>query len=155
MRMRKLGHTKNQNWTKKSLQQRNGKSSVEKPKEENRQDGISENNEVQVETAAMLISQTMVKSDDRSLWYLSSFSYLKNIRVMAWIRGFLLNSRPGSECLRGGLSQSESTAAECIMWKLVQQGEFPRGSEHIRGLAVAVADDQLYHVKAKLSLKSR
>jgi len=77
----------------------------------------------------MLVSQTTMKSDDRSLWYLpsSSYMYLKNIRVMAWVRRLLWNSKPGSERIRGGLSPSESTEAESMVWKLVQQGEFPKG----------------------------
>jgi len=99
-----------------------------------------------------LLAGHVTKADDEMHpWYLVSSSYAKNIRVVAWIRRFICNSRPSESKQTGTLTIQEFLEAESVVLRCVQSEEFPEQSEAIRGLVVARASDGLYHVKTRLT----
>ncbi|UYV62396.1 hypothetical protein LAZ67_2000392 [Cordylochernes scorpioides] len=73
---------------------------------------------------------TTVKSTDH--WYMKYFSsFIKNVRMMAWIRRFINNLRSSTK-VKGELSVKEIDEAELALLKLVQAECFP--SHSIPGL---------------------
>ena len=86
-------------------------------------------------------------------WYLTSSSYVKNIRVVAWMRRFISNCRASDSKQIGILTVQEFLDAETVVLRIVQSEEFPKQTELIRGLVVAKATDGLYHVKTKLTYR--
>jgi len=88
---------------------------------------------------------------DTRPWYLTSSSYLKNIRVVAWMRRFISNCRLNKSKQTGTLTVQEFFDAETVIMRSVQSEEFLKQSKHLRGLVVAKANDGLYHVKTKLT----
>lgn len=99
-------------------------------------------------TVAVMVNQE-VKVDKH--WYVTSSSYSKNICVITWIRRFIHNARMENAKLTGNITLDEFSMAETVMLKIVQQEEFVEKSGTIQGLRVQKADDDLYHVKTKLT----
>ncbi|UYV72544.1 hypothetical protein LAZ67_9003635 [Cordylochernes scorpioides] len=92
---------------------------------------------------------TTVKSTDH--WYMKYFSsFIKNVRMMAWIRRFINNLRSSTK-VKGELSVKEIDEAELALLKLVQAECFP--SHSIPGLKVCEVEGIL-RVKTKLIYSS-
>ncbi|UYV65295.1 hypothetical protein LAZ67_3003849 [Cordylochernes scorpioides] len=92
---------------------------------------------------------TTVKSTDH--WYMKYFSsFIKNVRMMAWIRRFINNLRSSTK-VKGELSVKEIDEAELALLKLVQAECFP--SHSIPGLKVSEVEGIL-RVKTKLIYSS-
>ncbi|UYV74213.1 hypothetical protein LAZ67_11002500, partial [Cordylochernes scorpioides] len=89
---------------------------------------------------------TTVKSTDH--WYMKYFSsFIKIVRMMAWIRRFIYNLRSSTK-VKGELSVKEIDEAELALLKLVQAECFP--SHSIPGLNVCEVEGIL-RVKTKSS----
>jgi hypothetical protein len=58
------------------------------------------------------------------LWYMTSSSYNKNIRVFAWMQRFIRHSRPSSVKCSGSVTVEEFCQSETVVLKLVQEAEF-------------------------------
>ena len=86
-------------------------------------------------------------------WYLTSSSYVKNVRVVAWTRRFIFNCRASDLKQTGILTVQEFTDAETVILRMVQSEEFLKQAELIRGLVVVKAADGLYRVKTKLTYR--
>ncbi|UYV65022.1 hypothetical protein LAZ67_3002850, partial [Cordylochernes scorpioides] len=92
---------------------------------------------------------TTVKSTDH--WHMKYFSsFIKNVRMMAWIRRFINNLRSSTK-VKGELSVKEIDEAELALLKLVQAECFP--SHSIPGLKVCEVEGIL-RVKTKLIYSS-
>ncbi|UYV60209.1 hypothetical protein LAZ67_1000406 [Cordylochernes scorpioides] len=92
---------------------------------------------------------TTVKSTDH--WYMKYFSsFIKNVRMMAWIRRFINNLRSSTK-VKGELSVKEIDEAELALLKLVQAECF--SSHSIPGLKVCEVEGIL-RVKTKLIYSS-
>jgi hypothetical protein len=101
--------------------------------------------------AASLLSAGEEDDQKTPRWYLRSSSYVKNIRIMAWVRRFQKNSKPGASKKAGGQSVEEFQEAEYIMSKFVQQQTLPKKCDIFGGLVIVKADDGLYE---PMSVKS-
>jgi len=101
-----------------------------------------------IASVALLVNPSVEVSGDMHPWYLISSSYVKNIRVVAWIRRLIFNSRATDLKQTGTLIVQEFLA---VVMRNVQSEEFLKQSERIRGLVVTKATDGLYHVKTKLT----
>jgi len=106
------------------------------------------NHDEHVASVALLVNHVQ---GDIQLWYLVSSSYVRNIRVIAWLRRFIINSKPGSPKQSGSLSVQEFVDAETVIIRIVQQEVFQKCSEATRTLVVEKGSDELYHVKTKLT----
>ncbi|UYV83191.1 hypothetical protein LAZ67_23000125 [Cordylochernes scorpioides] len=92
---------------------------------------------------------TTVKSTDH--WYMKYFSsFIKNVRMMAWIRRSINNLRSSTK-VKGELSVKEIDEAELVLLKLVQAECFP--SHSMPGLKVYEVEGIL-RVKTKLIYSS-
>jgi len=76
------------------------------------------------------------------------------VRVIAWVRRFIVNSRGISKNLASNVSYNECGAAAITILRLVQREQFPTDSLNINGLAVEKNDDELHCVKTKLIFKN-
>ena len=112
-----------------------------------------ENNE-HTAAVALLVNHVVVADNSTHPWYLTSSTYVRNIRVVAWMRRFVFNSRSGSMKQTGILTVQEFSDAETVVMRNVQSEEFPKQSDRIRGLVVEKTADGLYHVKTKLTYGS-
>lgn len=92
------------------------------------------------------VTAMLNQEDGDKLWYMTSSSYNKNIRVFAWMQRFIRNSRPGSVKCSSSVTVEEFCQSETVVLKLVQEAEFTDKNGSIHGLRVQKADDGLYHV---------
>jgi hypothetical protein len=93
----------------------------------------------------------MLTATSSHAWYVSRFStYMKNIRVMAWIRRFVGRTRKQSDQV-GQLTVEEIKFAEFHIMKLIQQEAFPTKGEVIGGIRVVRNEDGLICVNTKLT----
>lgn len=99
--------------------------------------------------SATLLVNT-VTSDDGGPWYLRCSTYIKNVRVVAWIRRFVSNCKLRCQKTVGELATQEFIDAENIVVRAVQQEEFSDSGKTINGLMVSTDSDGLYRVKTKL-----
>ena len=91
----------------------------------------------------VLVNNVAKVNDGMQLWYVVSSSYVRNIRVIAWLRRFINNSKPVSPKKCGGLYIQEFIDAETVVIRIVQQEEFPKNSEATRALVVEWGQDEL------------
>ena len=73
--------------------------------------------------------------------------------MMAWLRRFVTNCKSTEIKRTGHLSDQEFVEAETVVLKLVQREEFTERRKISTGLVVEMDEDQLYHVKTKLTLR--
>ena len=100
----------------------------------------------------LLASCVAEDNTDSHLWYLLSSSYVKNMRVVAWIKRFVSNIRPHNVKQAGNLTVQEVTDAETTVLGIIQQ-EFVSQNKATKGLVIEMGKDGLYHVKTKLTHK--
>ena len=102
--------------------------------------------------ASVVLADHVTETDSGgfSPWYLISSNYVKNIRVVAYLRRFVFNSRSRDVKQSGPVSVQEFLDAENVVIRNVQLEEFPKQVAVIKGVMVTRAADGLYHVKTKL-----
>ena len=83
-------------------------------------------------------------------WYISKFSsYSSNVRVMGWIRRFVINCKEKVK-QPGELTVAEVNEAERTLFKLVQEEQFSSKANEINGIRVVHEEDGLIRVASKL-----
>jgi hypothetical protein len=102
-------------------------------------------------SVGLLENHVAMSSVDVHPWYIVSSSYIRNIRVIAWMRRFLANSRPRSVKRTGPLTVQEFIDSEITVMRIIQQEELANQSKIFKGLVVQKATDGLYHVKTKIT----
>jgi len=100
--------------------------------------------------SSLVVGDLSHENPDR--WYMRTSSYVKNIRIVAWIRRFTSNSKPSSAGTRqtGNMSMQEICEAETLIVRSIQQEEFPSEAKTIKSLLVVKASDELLRVRTKL-----
>ena len=86
-------------------------------------------------------------------WYITSSSYVKTIRVVAWVRRFMFNCQMCNSKQTGIQTVQEFLDAEMVVIRTVQLEEFLKQGDVVRGLVVTKATDGLFHVKTKLTYR--
>ena len=99
-------------------------------------------------TTTLLVNS--VTNDSECPWYLRFSTYIKNVRLVAWIRRFVSNCKLRCQKAAGDLTVQEFNDAENIVVRAVQQEEFSDSGKTINGLIVHKDSDGLYRVKTKL-----
>ena len=101
------------------------------------------------ELVAVESANRETKSSPR--WYITSSRYIKNVRVVAWIRRFEHNAKQSHSRQTGNITAAEFGQAEFTLIKLMQQEELSSKDCSMYGLIVEKCQDGLYRVKTRLS----
>jgi len=102
------------------------------------------------EMTSSLVTSSVHQEHSRE-WYLRTSSYIKNIRIVAWIRHFMSNSKHSGPKQTGILSVQEFSEAETLIVRSIQREEFPNEAKTLKNLLVDKASDGLLHVRTKLT----
>jgi hypothetical protein len=98
------------------------------------------------------IVATALSQSSESYWYLRSSNYMKNVRIFAWIKRFLTNSRCNMKT-SGQLTVDQIKEAELMLFSLVQTTSFAKetNTQTINGLEVEKSIDGVFRVRTKLT----
>lgn len=86
-------------------------------------------------------------------WYCRLSSYIKNVRVIAWLGRFVHNARHRTNKRTGDVTVEEFSKSETLLLRIVQSEQFAEQNGSINGLQVEKGSDGLFHVKTRLTYR--